>query len=83
VPLFLLGFLAMGVVTSLGWLPPQVAHLSERASLLLTCMAMVAIGMRLDLGATRRLAGGAMAVGVAGFVGLVALVVGFLVVVGA
>ena len=83
VPLFLLGFLTMGVITSLGWLTPQVAHLAERASLLLTCMAMVAIGLRLDLGTTRRLAGGAMAVGVAGFVGLVALVVGFLVVVGA
>ncbi|HET8985156.1 MAG TPA: putative sulfate exporter family transporter, partial [Trueperaceae bacterium] len=45
VPSFLLGFLAMGVITSLGWLPPGLAHLAERASLFLTCMAMVAIGL--------------------------------------
>lgn len=82
VPLFLLGFLAMGVANSLGWLPASVAHLAERGSLLFTCMAMVAIGLRLDLGAVRRVAGGALAVGVAGFVGLVGLVVGYLALVG-
>ena len=82
VPLFLVGFLAVGVLNSLGWLPPSLALLAERGSLLVTCMAMVAIGMRLDVGAVRRVAGGALAVGIVGFVGLVGLVVGYLALVG-
>lgn len=82
VPLFLLGFLAMGVISSLGWLTPAMARLAESGSLLFTAMAMVAIGLRLDPRSMRRAASGALVVGVVGFVGLVGLVVAYLAVVG-
>jgi len=82
VPLFLLGFLAMGVISSLGWLTPGLAQLAQSGSLLFTGMAMVAIGLRLDTRQIRSVASGALVVGVVGFVGLIALVVAYLVVVG-
>lgn len=73
-PAFLLGFLAVGVIASLGWLPPAAMTALEHASLLLTTAAMVGLGLRVDLSVFRRTAGNALVVGAVGFLGLVALV---------
>lgn len=82
VPAFLLGFLAMGVISSLGWLGAAPMLWIERASLLLTTAAMAGLGLRVDLSLFRRTAGSALLIGVVGFVGLVGLVAGYLLVIG-
>lgn len=73
VPLFLVGFLAVGVLNSLGWIPAQLAALMQAGSLLLTTMAMVGLGLGLDLAVFRRVGSRALLVGTVGFLGLVAV----------
>ncbi|HEX7005366.1 MAG TPA: putative sulfate exporter family transporter [Trueperaceae bacterium] len=75
VPLFLLGFLAVGVLASLGWLPAGVSRLMQSGSLLLTTMAMVGLGLGLDLLVFRRVGTRALIVGATGFAGLVAVMI--------
>lgn len=82
VPAFLVGFLAMGVISSLGWLGPAPAAWIEQASIFLTTAAMAGLGLRIDLSLFRRTAASALLVGIAGFVGLVALVSVYLILVG-
>ena len=74
VPAFLIGFFAVGVISSLGWLGTTLSMWLELTSLLLTAAAMVGLGLRIDLTLFRRTAGNALLVGTTGFVGLVALV---------
>jgi uncharacterized integral membrane protein (TIGR00698 family) len=73
VPLFLLGFLLVGTLNSLGLIPAQLGRLMQAASLLLMSTAMVGLGLGVDLAAFRRVGARAVLVGAAGFVGLVAL----------
>jgi uncharacterized integral membrane protein (TIGR00698 family) len=73
VPRFLLGFLAVGALNSLGWVPSSAADLLQAGSLLLTTAAMVGLGLGLDLTVLRRAGIRALLVGAAGFAGLVVL----------
>jgi uncharacterized integral membrane protein (TIGR00698 family) len=72
-PPFLLGFLAVGLVNSLGWLPKEVSSLAQTLSIAFTAMAMAGIGLGVDLKAVRRVGIRALGVGAIGFVGLVIL----------
>ncbi len=67
VPGFLVGFLALGLVNSLGLIPPGLVGVLETLSVLLTAMAMVGIGLGVDFGVLRRIGGGALRLGVVGF----------------
>lgn len=73
VPLFLFGFLAVGVLNSLGWIPAWLAGLMMRGSLLFTTAAMVGLGLGLDLAVFRRVGTRALLVGAIGFLGLIAV----------
>jgi uncharacterized integral membrane protein (TIGR00698 family) len=66
-PAFLLGFLAVGVVNSLGVLPASVSSLAQQLSIVLTTMAMAGIGLGVDLRAVRRVGARAMLLGSLGF----------------
>ena len=70
VPGFLLGFLALGLVNSLGLLPGWLVGVLETASVLLTAMAMVGIGLGVDFGVLRRVGGGALRLALLGFAAL-------------
>ena len=67
IPNFLLGFLALGIVTSLG-IPDTFKLILNEASTLLTAIAMAGIGLGVDIAVLRRVGGGAVRVGVTGFV---------------
>ena len=73
VPLFLIGFLLVGVLNSLGWIPATLGSWLEAGSLLFTTMAMVGLGLGIDLSVFRRVGTRALAVGAGGFAGLMAL----------
>jgi uncharacterized integral membrane protein (TIGR00698 family) len=49
VPLFILGFFALSVLTSLGWLPETVVVVVKTAGKMLLVVAMAGIGMRIQL----------------------------------
>ena len=66
IPNFLLGFLALGIVTSLG-IPDTFKLILNEASTLLTAIAMAGIGLGVDIAVLRRVGGGAVRVGVTGF----------------
>ncbi len=70
-PPFLLGFLAVGLVNSLGWLPKEVSNLAQTLSIAFTAMAMAGIGLGVDLKAVRRVGIKALGVGAIGFLVLV------------
>ena len=76
-PGFLVGFLLVGVIHSLGWIPSPVAGAMELTSLLLTAAAMVGLGLGVDLSVFRRVGGKALVLGTAGFAALVAVMVPF------
>lgn len=82
VPLFLVGFLVVGVLNSIGWIPAQVGSLMQAGSLLLTTAAMVGLGLGLDLAVFRRVGSKALLVGTVGFVGLVAMMLPYVLLVG-
>ena len=73
VPWFLLGFLAVGVLNSLGVVPPSVQTPVHQASLALTAVAMAGIGLLVDFRAFRNVGRRAVMLGAAGFVLLVGL----------
>ena len=50
VPGFLVGFLALGLVNSVGLIPPGLVGVLETLSVLLTATAMVGIGLGVDFG---------------------------------
>jgi uncharacterized integral membrane protein (TIGR00698 family) len=70
-PPFLLGFLVVGLVNSLGWLPKEVSSLAQTLSIACTGMAMAGIGLGVDLKAVRRVGIKALGVGAIGFLVLV------------
>ena len=67
VPGFLVGFLVLGLVNSLGLIPDGLVGVLETASVLLTATAMAGIGLGVDFGVLRRIGGGALRLGVLGF----------------
>jgi uncharacterized integral membrane protein (TIGR00698 family) len=70
VPGFVLGFVALGVLTSVGAVPgPLVPHIAV-AGTLLTAAAMAAIGLGVDARALGRAGRQALALGTVGFVAL-------------
>lgn len=73
VPLFLIGFLAIGALNSLGAFAPGVSSVLQQLSVLLTTMAMAGIGLGVDLKAVRRVGLKAMLLGAIGFALLIAL----------
>ncbi|MEX2502907.1 MAG: putative sulfate exporter family transporter, partial [Trueperaceae bacterium] len=75
VPPFVLGFLALGTVVSVGWVPPAAADLLATGGTLATAAAMAGLGFGIDAGAVRRDGGGAVATGTASFLVLTALAV--------
>lgn len=66
-PGFLVGFLAVGVLNSLGVIPRPAADMMQRSSLLLTAASMAGIGLGVDFAVMRRLGAKSALVGVAGF----------------
>jgi uncharacterized integral membrane protein (TIGR00698 family) len=70
-PPFLLGFLVIGLVNSLGWLPKEISSLAQTLSIAFTAMAMAGIGLGVDLKTVRRVGIKALGVGAIGFLGLV------------
>jgi uncharacterized integral membrane protein (TIGR00698 family) len=75
VPWFLIGFLAVGAINSLGVVPAPVAGTVHQGSLLLTAVAMGAIGLLVDLSAFRTVGRRAMMLGAAGLGVLIVLMV--------
>lgn len=67
IPWFVIGFLAMGGVNTLGWLPANLQGLLTQTSVFLMTMAMGAMGLHTDLGMIRRTGMRAMAAGFVGF----------------
>ena len=74
-PAFLLGFLIVGGINSLGVLPKEVSSVAVQLSIWLTTAAMAGIGLGVDLGAIRRVGGQALGLGAIGFVLLVVVAV--------
>lgn len=72
-PAFLLGFLVVGAVNTLGFIPGQLAGWMETGSLILTAAAMAGIGLNVDFRAFRKIGGKAMILGAAGFALIVIL----------
>lgn len=66
-PAFLVGFLTVGVVNSLGFIPPALAGVMATASLVLTAASMAGIGLGVDFGVLRRIGGGPAVLAVVGF----------------
>ncbi len=73
VPLFLIGFLLVGVLNSLGAFALSVSSALQQLSVLLTTMAMAGIGLGVDLKAVQRVGLKAMMLGAIGFALLIAL----------
>lgn len=73
VPPFLLGFLVVAALQSLGAIPAGASRAMEVGSILLTASAMAGLGLGLDMRALRRFGPRALIVGAAAFLGLVAL----------
>jgi uncharacterized integral membrane protein (TIGR00698 family) len=74
-PPFLLGFLAVGLVNSFGWLPKEVSSFAQTLSIACTAAAMAGIGLGVDLKAVRRVGVKALMVGAMGFIALVLVAV--------
>lgn len=72
-PAFLFGFLVVGGVNTLGFIPPQLAGWMQTVSLILTAAAMAGIGLNVDFRALRKIGGKAMILGAAGFALIVVL----------
>ena len=77
VPLFLIGFLFVGVLNSVGAFVPNVSSSLQQLSVLLTTMAMAGIGLGVDLKAVQRVGLRAMLLGAIGFGLLIVLAAGF------
>jgi len=77
VPGFVLGFLALGLATSLGVVPPAWVAAIALAGTALTAAAMAAIGMGVDASAIGRSGRQALALGAVGFAALTLAMVGW------
>ena len=73
VPLFLIGFIAVGTLNSVGAFAPSVSSSLQQLSVLLTTMAMAGIGLGVDLKAVQRVGLKAMMLGAIGFALLIVL----------
>lgn len=73
VPWFVVGFLAMGALNTLGVLSPALVAAITATSLFLMAMAMAGMGLQTDLGMIRRTGMRALAAGLVGF-GFLAIV---------
>lgn len=73
VPWFVVGFLALGVVASLGVIPSSVIALASTASVFLMTVAMAAMGLNTPLHLIKRAGLRALYAGALGFAGLVAV----------
>lgn len=74
-PLFLLGFLAVGAVNSLGLIPGDVSGAAQQASIWLTTAAMIGIGLGVDVRVIGRVGPQALGLGAVGFGLLVVIAV--------
>ncbi len=72
-PQFLIGFLVVGAVNSLGWLPKEFSSLAQTLSIACTAMAMAGIGLGVDIRTVRRVGIKALGVGAMGFILLVVI----------
>ena len=77
VPGFVLGFVALGLLTSLGVVPAAWSGAIALAGTALTAAAMAAIGMGVDASAIGRAGRQALALGTVGFVALTLAMVGW------
>lgn len=75
VPWFLTGFLVMGVLNSLGWIPVAMQRPVHQGSLMLTAAAMAGIGLMVDFSAFKYVGRRAILLGAAGFGLLVVMMV--------
>lgn len=73
-PLFLIGFLALGAAHTFGLVPAATVPHLTRLSLLLTAAAMVGVGLGVDLGAFKRAGTKAFTLGAVGYLLLIAIV---------
>ncbi len=73
IPLFLVGFLLVGAVSSLNWIPMQAEMALQTGSVILTATAMAAIGMSVNFRALRHSGLKAAGVAATGFVFIVAV----------
>ena len=82
VPLFLLGFLLVGTLNSVGAFTPNTSSVLQQLSVLLTTMAMAGIGLGVDLKTVQRVGLKAMWLGAIGFALVIALAGAFTALVG-
>lgn len=74
IPAFVFGFLAVGIINSLGMVPPPVASGIYLTSVAFTSAAMAAIGLSIELNTFRRGGTSALMVGGLGFTLLIAII---------
>jgi uncharacterized integral membrane protein (TIGR00698 family) len=74
-PLFLLGFLSVGAVNSLGVIPSGVSGAAQQASIWLTTAAMIGIGLGVDVRVIGRVGPQALGLGAVGYGLLVVIAV--------
>lgn len=77
VPAFVVGFLAMSAVTSLGWLGPETVRYLSLAGTLLTAAAMAGIGLGVQFRGLGRAGRQALVLGVVGFVAMLVVMSGY------
>jgi uncharacterized integral membrane protein (TIGR00698 family) len=70
-PLFLLGFLGVGLINSLGLLPKELSSMLQQISIYLTTAAMIGIGLGVDFRAVRQVGARALVLGSIGFAALI------------
>ncbi len=70
IPWFVIGFLAVGGVNSLGWLPAAAQGALTQGSIFLMAVAMAAMGLNTDWAMLKRSGWRAIAAGLLGFLGL-------------
>jgi len=77
VPAFVVGFLVMSAVTSLGWLGPETVRYMSLAGTLLTAAAMAGIGLGVQFRGLGRAGRQALILGVVGFVAMLVVMGGY------
>lgn len=77
VPAFVVGFLVMSAVTSLGWLGPETVRYLSLAGTLLTAAAMAGIGLGVQFRGLGRAGRQALILGVVGFVAMLVVMGGY------
>lgn len=77
VPAFVVGFLTMSAVTSLGWLGPETVRYLSLAGTLLTAAAMAGIGLGVQFRGLGRAGRQALVLGVVGFLAMLVVMSGY------